>query len=391
MGRALSRWKALTLLSIAELFAMSLWFGVSAVAPRVAAEWKLNDATTAWLTLAVQLGFVFGTLLSALVNLPDIISPRHLFAVTAFAGAAINAYLAMFVHDAHAAIPLRFVTGVCLAGVYPPGMKIVATWFKSGRGVALGTLIAALTLGKASPYLVNAIGSSQWRTNLIAISVLAAIGGAIVLMLHDGPYALPNQPFDFSQIANVFRNRGVRLANFGYFGHMWELYAMWTWAPAMLRASMGESPLAEAGSFIVIGSGAIGCVAAGLLADRYGRPVIASTAMAISGACCVIIGFLFGASPVVLLIVAAIWGASVVADSAQFSASITELGDPRYLGTALTMQTCIGFLITTISIRMMPLLVTAVGWRYAFIALAPGPFLGIVAMMRLRSLQQHNA
>lgn len=387
MGRALSRWKALTLLSIAELFAMSLWFGVSAVAPRVAAEWKLNDAATAWLTLAVQLGFVFGTLLSALVNLPDIISPRHLFAVTAFAGAAINAYLAMFVHDAGTAIPLRFVTGVCLAGVYPPGMKIVATWFKSGRGVALGTLIAALTLGKASPYLVNAIGSSQWRTNLIAISALAAIGGAIVLMLHDGPYALPNQPFDFSQIANVFRNRGVRLANFGYFGHMWELYAMWTWAPAMLRASMGESPLAEAGSFIVIGSGAIGCVAAGLLADRYGRPVIASTAMAISGACCVIIGFLFGASPVALLIVSAIWGASVVADSAQFSASITELGDPRYLGTALTMQTCIGFLITTISIRMMPLLVTAVGWRYAFIALAPGPFLGIVAMMRLRAFQ----
>jgi MFS family permease len=389
----MSRWRALTLLSVAELFAMSLWFGVSAVAPRVAVEWHLNDAATAWLTLAVQLGFVAGTLASALVNLPDIISPRHLFALSAFAGAAVNAFLAASVHTAHVAIPLRFITGVCLAGVYPPGMKIVATWFRSARGVALGTLIAALTLGKASPYLVNAIGSAKWRTNLIAISILAAVGGAIVLLLHDGPFALPNQPFDARQVANVFRNRGVRLANFGYFGHMWELYAMWTWAPAMLRASMGESPLAEAGSFIVIGSGAIGCVAAGLLADRYGRPMIASTAMAISGACCLIVGFLFGGSPIALLVVAAIWGASVVADSAQFSASVTEFADPRYLGTALTMQTCIGFLITTVSIRLMPMLVAAAGWRFAFIALAPGPFLGIIAMMRLRPLarEKHNA
>ena len=387
----MSRWRALALLSIAELFAMSLWFGVSAVAPRVATDWHLTEATTAWLTLAVQLGFVAGTLFSALANLPDIISSRHLFALSAFAGAVINAFLAMRVHDVHVAIPLRFVTGFCLAGVYPPGMKIVATWFRSGRGVALATLIAALTLGKGSPYLINAIGSSNWRTNLVAISVLAAIGGIIVLFLADGPYALPNQPFDVMQVTNVFRNRGVRLANLGYFGHMWELYAMWTWAPAMLRASIGHRALAEAGSFVVIGSGAIGCVTAGLLADRFGRPVIASVAMAISGACCIVVGFLFGGSPVLLLIIAAVWGASVVADSAQFSASVTELGDPRYLGTALTMQTCVGFLITTVSIRLMPILVDAIGWRFAFIALAPGPFLGIIAMMRLRVLQHAHA
>ena len=387
------RWKALVLVSIAELLGMSLWFGVSAVAPRLSVEWHLDASTAAWLTLAVQLGFVAGTLTSALFNLPDVIRVRHLFALCAFGGSAVNALLAIFAHSGATAIAMRFATGVFLAGVYPPGMKIIATWFRSGRGFALGVLIGALTLGKASPYLVNAIGSASWRTNVVIASLLAAIGGAIVLFfVHDGPFALPNQPFDLAQVTNIFRNRGVRLANFGYFGHMWELYAMWTWAPAMIGSSVAltgsSAALADAASFAVIGCGAIGCVAAGLLADRYGRTLVASAAMAISGACCLIIGLLYGKSAWLLLAVAAVWGASVVADSAQFSACITELGDARYIGTALTMQTCIGFLITTISIRLMPLLVDAVGWSWAFVALAPGPFLGIAAMMRLRGLPE---
>lgn len=383
----MSRWTALVLLSFALLLGMALWFGMSAVAPQVAREWHLTASTTAWLTLAVQLGFVAGTLTSALLNLPDVIRARYLFAICAFCGAAVNALLAWTVHSVAPAIILRIATGMFLAGVYPPAMKIIATWFRTGRGFALGVLIGALTLGKASPYLVNAVGSSSWRINLLFASLSAIAGGLIVLLLHDGPYALPNQPFDFSQVRNVFANRGVRLANFGYFGHMWELYAMWTWAPAMFRASMTPR-LAEIASFIVIGSGAAGCIAAGLLADRLGRTVVASSAMAISGACCVIIGFLYGRSEYALLAIAIIWGASVVADSAQFSACITELGDPRYIGTALTLQTCIGFLITTLTIRGLPLLVDSIGWRYAFIALAPGPFLGILAMLRLRSLPE---
>ena len=385
------RWRALTLVSAAVLLGMSLWFGASASAPAIRVEWKLSDSGAAWLTLAVQLGFVAGTLTSALANLPDILSARALFAVSALAGATVNAAFALFARSPAAGLPLRFATGFFLAGVYPPGMKILATWFRRGRGTALGVLIGALTLGKASPYLVNAVGSSSWRINVLFVSLLAAGGGLIVLFfVGAGPFALPNAPFDPRQIGNVFRTESVRLANFGYFGHMWELYAMWTWAPVMIRASLastGSPPaFAEAASFLVIAAGAAGCVVAGIAADRVGRTLVTSVALAISGSCCLVVGFLFGGPPTLLVLVAAIWGASVVADSAQFSACVTELADARYIGTALTIQTCLGFLLTTVSIELIPVLERVVGWRWAFAALAPGPVFGILSMLRLRAL-----
>jgi|SRR5215813_7321529 len=388
-----ARWRALTLLSIAELLGMSLWFSASAVVPALKIEWRLDDATAGWLTIAVQLGFVAGTLASALLNLPDIITTRHLFAVSAFAGALSNAAFGWGAQGPESAIALRFLTGVCLAGVYPPGMKIMATWFRAQRGMALGVLVGALTLGKASPYLVNAFGSSDWRHNVLMVSLLASLGGVIVLFfISDGPYALPAARFDWKQAARILTNRGVRLANLGYFGHMWELYGMWTWVPVMLRASMAisgdKAVLAEVGSFLVIGSGAVGCVVAGFIADRVGRTLVTSWAMAISGSCCLLIGLLFGANPLALLVVAIIWGASVVADSAQFSTCVTELGDPRYVGTALTIQMCLGFLLTTISIELVPHAVKLLSWRYAFVILAPGPLFGVLAMLRLRGLPE---
>jgi len=387
------RWRTLAVLAIAELLGMSLWFSGSAVVPALSREWHLSESAASWVTLSVQLGFVAGTLLSALLNLPDIISPRHLFTLTAIAGAVVNGAFGLGAKSAGVAIVLRFLTGMFLAGVYPPAMKILATWFRHGRGLALGVLVGALTLGKATPYLVNGVGSQNWRYNVLFVSLLAVIGGVIVvLFVGDGPLALPAARFDWKQLGKIFRNRSVRLANFGYFGHMWELYAMWTWIPFMIRASLAsrrsDPALAEVSSFLVIGCGAFGCVIAGLFADRIGRTVVTSVAMALSGGCCLVIGLAFGAHPILLLSIAAIWGASVVADSAQFSACVTELGDPQYIGTALTIQTCIGFLLTTVSIELISVVEKLVGWQYAFMILAPGPLFGVISMLRLRGLPE---
>ena len=387
------RWRQLAALSLAELLALSLWFSASAVLPALQREWQLGAGGSAGLTIAVQLGFIAGTLASALGNLPDVWSPRHLMAGSALLGALANAALALWVDALAPALVLRFVTGVAMAGAYPPAMKIMSTWFREGRGLAIGILVGALTVGSATPWLIRGLTTLRWRQTLLAASALAVLAAIVVVaFVREGPNRFPSARFDPRMALAVFRERGPRLACFGYFGHMWELYAMWAWIGLFLFESARAAETAgyaamspSTATFVVIAVGALGCWLGGAASDRWGRTMATMAAMAASGLCAATIGLTFGGPPLLTLAVALVWGITVVADSAQFSTAITELSPAAYVGTALTMQTCVGFALTNLSIWLLLPIVGAIGWRWAFATLAVGPALGVAAMARLRT------
>lgn len=388
-----NRWVALGLMCLSVVLSLATWFSATAVMPELAARWSISGSAAAWLTNAVQAGFVAGALASSFLGLPDRIQPHRLMAGCAVLAGLATLFL-LTEPGIGVAIAARAVTGAALAGVYPPAVKLMATWFRRGRGLALGFLLGALTLGSALPHLVRGMGGGlDWRIVLAAAGLFSLVSALLsAFVLREGPFPFAKGPgVKIGQIRTILNNRAVMAANLGYFGHMWELYAMWGWFLAYARAAAEAGlPLSNPSlvTFAVIAAGVPGCIFGGLLSDRIGRARTTALMMAISGLAALGIGVVFSGPVWLFVAVALVWGFSVIADSAQFSTAVTELSPPEIVGSAVAFQMGVGFALTIVTVWGLPLLAEAIGWRWVFSALAIGPLLGVWAMLRLRRMPE---
>jgi MFS family permease len=408
------RWRTLAALTLAELLAISPWFAGTVVLQELETHWAASFNVAVWLTIAVQVGFVTGALTSASLNLADVFpAPRVMWTSAVLAASANAAFAEVAADHMKLALAARFATGFFLAGVYPTAMKIMAGWFREGRGTALGILIGALTIGSASPYLIKSVILGRewtWQT-VVNVSTVSTLIGAllVVLFVREGPFASPTPRFDFHQVGQTFRNRRLFLANMGYWGHMWEVYTMWGWIGGMLLnarfahgvglqrdAALDFERNANLWAFVAVALGALGCVVAGRFSDRKAvsqlrqRSNVTIAAMAVSGCCCLAAALAFGHFALFVAI-SLVWGISVVADSAQFSAIVTEVSDQRYVGTALTTQLALGFILTAVSLQLFGWMIGRGHIRLAIALLAVGPALGILAMSRLKATTAASA